>query len=30
LKKHGVYSFDGKVKYKVTDILSWQIGRLCL
>jgi hypothetical protein len=22
LKKHGVYSLDGKVKYKVTDILS--------
>ena len=22
LKKQGVYSFDGKVKYKVTDILS--------
>ena len=22
LKKQGVYSFDGKVRYKVTDILS--------
>lgn len=22
LKKQGVYSFDGKVKYKVSDILS--------
>lgn len=22
LKKQGVYSFDGKVKYKVTDIFS--------
>ena len=22
LKKQGVYSFDGKVKYRVTDILS--------
>lgn len=22
LKRQGVYSFDGKVKYKVTDILS--------
>ena len=22
LKRRGVYSFDGKVKYKVTDILS--------
>jgi hypothetical protein len=28
LKEKGVYSFDGKVKYNVTDILSWQNDRL--